>query len=132
MSAACFAAARRRTCEPLIRWALTELLRDEARHGPFGIHAGTWVVRSWTGEQRRALWPECVAEMERVERSLGGPISTTMTGESPGSDGEDETPQQLESLGLLGPRANCEAAIAGIARLVLPPLAALGIVPGVS
>jgi hypothetical protein len=55
-----------------------------------------------------------------------------MTGESPGSNGEDETSQQLESLGLLGPRANCEAAIAGIARLVLPPLAALGIVPGVS
>jgi hypothetical protein len=136
MSAACFAAARRRTREPLIHWALTELLRDEARHGPFGIRAGAWVVRSWTSKQRRALWPECVAEMERFERALGGPMSGTMSASTlnqvAGSDGEDETRRQLEALGLLGPRANCEAAIAGIARLVLPPLAALGIVQGLT
>jgi hypothetical protein len=49
-----------------------------------------------------------------------------------GCDGEDETRFQLEALGLLGPRPNCEAAIAGIARLVLPPLAALGIVQGLT
>src|SRR3954465_10500318 len=37
MSAGCFAAARRSCRQPLFRWALTELLRDEARHGAFGI-----------------------------------------------------------------------------------------------
>ena len=132
MSAACFAAARRRTREPLIQWTLTALLRDEARHGPFGIRAGAWVVRSWTGEQRRALWPHCVAEMERFERSLGGPVPASMASRASGSDGEDEARRQLENLGLLEPGPNCEAAIGGITRLVLPPLTALGIVPDLS
>jgi len=132
MSAACFAAARRRAREPLIRWALTELLRDEARHGPFGIRAGAWVVRSWTSEQRRALWPECVDEMERFERALGGPMPASTAKQAATSKGEDESRRQLEDLGLLAPGPNCEAAIAGITRLVLPPLAALGIVHGLT
>jgi hypothetical protein len=130
MSAACFAAARRRTREPLIHWALTLLLRDEARHGPFGIRAGAWVVRSWASAQRRALWPECVAEMERFERSLGGPMPASEPSLPAGVDREHET--QLEMLGLLGQRPNCDAAITGITRLVLPPLTALGIVPPLS
>ena len=48
MSAGWFAAARRACREPLLRWALTELLRDEARHGAFGIDAGRWLTRDWS------------------------------------------------------------------------------------
>src|SRR5688572_6839926 len=39
LSAACFAAARARATEPLVRWAYTELLRDEIRHSGFGAEA---------------------------------------------------------------------------------------------
>ena len=55
MSAGCFAAARRGCRQPLVRWALTELLRDEARHGAFGIDTGRWVTRNWSEAERRAL-----------------------------------------------------------------------------
>jgi hypothetical protein len=126
MSAACFAAARRRATEPLFRWALTELLRDEARHGPFGIAAGRWVVTGWSSAARRALWPACVAEMESFERLLGGPIPPGPNGDS---DSErDRTPTApLVAVGLLSPSDNCAAALACIPRWVLPPLARLGI-----
>ena len=122
MSAACFAAARKLAREPLFHWALTELLRDEVRHGPFAIRAGAWVVRSWTSARRQALWPACVREMERFERSVGGPVS----------DSEGQSSGSLEALGLLGPGPSCAAAITSITRRVLPPLAALGITPAVA
>ena len=70
MSAGWFAAARRSCRQPLIRWALTELLRDEARHGPFGVDAGRWLTRNWPDAERRALWPACVRR--RWRRSNGG------------------------------------------------------------
>lgn len=126
MSAACFAAARRRAREPLLRWALTELLRDEARHGPIAVRAGAWVVRSWSRARREALWPTCVAQMERFERDAGGPIAEPPAGEEVA--GSDDDPV-LEELGLLGPEGTCAAALDGVRRLVLPPLVALGITP---
>ena len=60
MSAGCFAAARRSCRHPLMRWALTELLRDEARHGGFGIDAGRWLIRILVGRRTpRALARMC-------------------------------------------------------------------------
>lgn len=126
MSAVCFAAARRRAREPLLRWALTELLRDEARHGPIAVRAGTWVVRSWSRARREALWPACVAQMERFERNVCGPIPEPPAGHEIASSNDDPV---LEALGLLGPAANCAAVLDAIRRLVLPPLATLGIIP---
>jgi hypothetical protein len=84
LSAACFAAARRRARDPLVRWALTELLRDEARHGPFGMEAGGWVMRHWPRTSRQALWPACVDTMERFERAVGGPRTPPAPGATPG------------------------------------------------
>ena len=122
MSAACFAAARKRARVPLFHWAFTELLRDEIRHGAFGIAAGEWLVRDWRASDRASLlWPACVAEMESFERRLGGPVPA------------DEAPRPASpassAVGLLSTSESCEAAVAAIPRWVLPPLERLGIVP---
>jgi hypothetical protein len=121
MSAATFAACRRPTRDPLIRWALTELLRDEARHSGFGVRAGSWVIRNWDLAARAGLWSSCVAEMEGFERMLGGPIA---------SDAAEPAPDAVSSaLGMLPPHETCAAALACLPRWVLRPLAALRIVP---
>jgi hypothetical protein len=122
LSAACFAAARRQARDPLIRWALTELLRDEARHGPFGIEAGGWVMRHWPRASRQALWPACVDTMERFERAVGGPPTPARSSRA--------TPASAAraALGVLSPAESCAAVVACIPRWVLPPLAALGVI----
>ena len=120
MSAGVFAAARRDCRHPLLHWALTELLRDEARHGAFGIDAGQWLTRHWSDSQRQALWPECVSEMELFERRLGGPVATTET--------RLPTPEEL-AVGILSPHAGCAAAVRAVERWVIPSLARLGVLP---
>jgi hypothetical protein len=120
LSAACFAAARSAAREPIIAWAYTELLRDESRHGTFGARAGAWVIRNWSAEQRQALWPDCVAEMESFERRMGGPVSSVPSG---------KRSQIAEALGLLTPEICCAAMSSSLPRWVLPHLAALGVVP---
>jgi hypothetical protein len=122
LSAACFASARAKAREPIIAWGLTELLRDEARHGAFGAQAGAWVIRDWTSEQRQALWADCVREMESFERRIGGPVIAAA-----------RTPFRrdtaADALGLMTPEASCSAVIASIPRWVLPHLSPLGVVP---
>jgi len=120
MSAGCFAAARASCREPLMRWALTELLRDEARHGGFGIEAGRWLTRGWSDADRRALWPACAAEMQAFERRIGGPVATN----------EPWTPNDEElAVGILGVHEGCAAAVRAVERWVIPSLARLGVLP---
>jgi hypothetical protein len=123
ISAGCFAAARRACRQPLLHWALTELLRDEARHGAFGIDAGRWVTRRWSGAELQALWPGCVAEMEYFERRLGGPVATDET--------KAPDPEEL-AVGILSPHQGCAAAVRAVERWVIPSLARLGVLPLVS
>jgi hypothetical protein len=122
LSAACFATARATAREPIIAWAYTELLRDEARHGAFGARAGAWVIRRWSPQQRQALWSDCLMEMESFERRVGGPFMSAA-----------KYPPRRDSaaaaLGLLTPEASCSAVSASIPRWVLPHLATLGVVP---
>jgi hypothetical protein len=121
LSAACFAAARDRAVEPLVRWAYTELLRDEARHGAFGAQAAAWVMRDFAPAERRALWPDCVREMEGFEARAGGALAP--------KEAADEFHRACEALGMV-PRATVQAAIlAAIPRWILPKLSALGVVP---
>jgi hypothetical protein len=120
MSAGCFAEARRVCRQPLLHWALTELLRDEARHGAFGIDAGRWLTRSWSDAERQALWPACVVEMEDFERRIGGPVTAT---EAHASD-----PEEL-AVGILSPHRGCAAAVRAVERWVIPSLARLGVLP---
>jgi hypothetical protein len=122
LSAACFATARATAREPLIAWAYTELLRDEARHGAFGARAGEWVIRHWSKARRQTLWAECLREMQSFERRVGGPVLTANQVVSRGKTA-------AAALGLLTPEASCGAVIASIPRWVLPHLARLGVVP---
>jgi hypothetical protein len=122
LSAACFATARATAREPLIAWAYTELLRDEARHGAFGARAGEWVIRHWSPAQRQTLWSECLREMQTFEQRVGGPVIDV-----PPTAARGKT--AAAALGLLTPAASCGAVISSIPRWVLPHLARLGVVP---
>ena len=122
LSADCFATARATAREPLIAWAYTELLRDEARHGAFGARAGEWVIRHWTPAQRQTLWSECLREMQTFEQRVGGPVIN-----APQIAARGKT--AAAALGLLTPAASCGAVISSIPRWVLPHLARLGVVP---
>jgi hypothetical protein len=122
LSAACFATARATAREPLIAWAYTELLRDEARHGAFGARAGEWVIRHWTPAQRQTLWSECLREMQSFEQRVGGPVINAPQVAARGKTA-------AAALGLLTPAASCGAVISSIPRWVLPHLARLGVVP---
>jgi len=122
LSAACFATARATAREPLIAWAYTELLRDEARHGAFGARAGEWVIRHWTPAQRQTLWSECLREMQTFEQRVGGPVINVPPIAARGRTA-------AAALGLLTPAASCGAVISSIPRWVLPHLARLGVVP---
>jgi hypothetical protein len=127
LSAACFAAAPRRAREPLIRWALTELLRDEARHGPFGMEAGGWVVRHWPRASRRALWPACVDTLERFERAVGGPPAPPPPGATP-AHGARPGDDARAALGMLSAAESRAAVAACVPRWILPSLAELGVI----
>ena len=104
-SAAAFAAARALSREPLFAWAYTELLHDEARHATFGAKTAAWVIRRWTGRERRALWTQ----------ALTTSAATTTTRP------HDE---EAESLGLLPATSDCT-----LPRWILPHLAPLGMHP---
>jgi hypothetical protein len=122
LSAACFATARAGAREPIIAWAYTELLRDEARHGAFGARAGAWVIRGWSPTRRQSLWSDCLMEMESFERRVGGPVMSA-------SKNPIRPDGAAAALGLLTPEASCSALSASIPRSVLPHLATLGVVP---
>ncbi len=127
MSAAGFAKAREVSGEDLVRWAYTELLRDEARHGGFGIDAGRWVIRDWDAARRQTLWRYCVAEMEGIEKRLGGPVDDAMLA----SESRIRDLPTFERLGLLRRSVTCRASTAAITRWVIPRLGALGVLPKV-
>ena len=120
MSAGWFAAARSACRQPFLHWALTELLRDEARHGAFGIDAGYWLTRRWSDAELQSLWPGCVAEMEAFERRVGGPVAAN---ETPAPDPEDL------AVGILTTHQSCAAAVGAVERWVIPSLARLGVLP---
>jgi hypothetical protein len=123
LSAACLAAARSLAREPLLAWGYTELLRDEARHGHFGTTAGGWVIRDWTIEERQALWPDCVAAMESMERRRSGPRSQAANHNGHATD------RAAEALGVLRPEIYSDALTSAIPRWVLPKLQALRVLP---
>ena len=126
LAAAGFAAARSLAREPLLAWGFTELLRDEARHGTFGAKAGGWVIRDWANAERQALWPDCVAKMEAVERRLGGPMPRAANGNARGVHPAE---REAEALGIVSAEVGCAAVVSAIPRWVLPHLHALGIMP---
>jgi hypothetical protein len=103
--AASFAAARAIVREPLFGWAYTELLHDETRHATFGARAAAWVIRTWSIQQRQALWTECLTS--------GAPAGSPRPRDA-----------EAEELGLLPGDVDCT-----LPRWMLPHLAPLGIHP---
>ena len=104
VTASAFAAARALVREPLFGWAYAELLHDEARHATFGARAAAWVIRTWSTQQRQALWTEC----------LTSPAATTPRPKD----------SEAEELGLLPGEVDCT-----LPRWIIPHLAPLGIHP---
>jgi hypothetical protein len=120
MSVGGFVAARRVARDPLARWALSQLARDEVTHGAFGEQAGLWVMRSWTSERRRALWPVCVSVMEAMERKTGGPVGDRRDADEPLAVPDlGAPPSRVVGLGMLD----------AIPRSVVPRLVRMGVLP---
>jgi hypothetical protein len=105
VAASAFAAARALVREPLFAWAYGELLHDETRHATFGARAASWVIRSWSTQQRQALWTECLTN--------GGPSLSPRPRDA-----------EAEALGLLPGEVDST-----VPRWILPHLAPLGIHP---
>jgi hypothetical protein len=103
-----------------MRWAFTRILRDEVGHGAFGERAGTWAMRGFDAERRRALWPACVACMEAFERRTGGPVGEQQT--APAN-------APLESLGAVPGRVTGAGILRALPKWVLPRLARMGVLP---
>jgi hypothetical protein len=118
MSVGGFASVRARAREPIARWALDELVRDEVGHGAFGEEAGTWAMRGWKAAERRALWPKCVAAMEAFEHRI-----------VPGGVRAERGEPSLEALGAAPAAVVGAGLIRAVSRWVLPRLARMGVLP---
>jgi hypothetical protein len=60
--------------EPLASWALSEIVRDESTHGPWGYETARLWIPQWTKERKALLVTRLLEEVKRVERRLGGPL----------------------------------------------------------
>jgi hypothetical protein len=120
MSVGGFAAALSRAREPLARWAIEEILRDEVGHGAFGEDAGRWAMSRYGQSQRRALWPACVAAMEALEERTGGPV---------GPRAHEQFAPSVESLGAPAPVVVGRGMLRATERWVLPRLGRMGVLP---
>lgn len=124
MSAAAFASARERATEPLARWAYTELLRDESRHGAFGADAGAWVLARLPAGFAPSLWPACVVEMQEMERRVAGPYDEARLAAEASIPDLDA----LERLGVIRGSATCRSYRRAIEAWVVPRLRRLGVI----
>jgi len=118
LSVGAFLAVREVASEPLVRWTLGEIARDEVGHGRFGELASAWALARWSEERRRSLWPLCVQAMEDVERRAGGAAEPS----------SNATPAPTTALGV--PEAGTAAAglLKIVPKSVLPRLRRLGVV----
>lgn len=81
--------------EPIAQWALGEIVRDEATHGPWGFETASLFVKSWDGPRKEQLAGRLLEEAQRLERRLGGPLPPGTAERAP-----TEEQLQLNALGL--------------------------------
>lgn len=85
------------SADPVAQWALNEIIRDEAFHGPWGFETARLFVPAWDAKRKERLVQRLVEEAQRLERRLGGPLPA-------GAAREDEEPTDeqlaLNALGL--------------------------------
>jgi hypothetical protein len=120
MSVGGFAAVRASTSDPLARWAVEQILRDEVGHGAFGELAGGWAMREWSAERRRSMWPDCVVAMEAIELRTGGPVGPRIS---------EAADARAAALGALPSVIVGAGMLHGLRRWAIPRLGRLGVLP---
>lgn len=115
LSALVFARAIDAAEEPLAKWALSEIYRDEGFHGAFGFEAAKHYVPKWTEAERTQLADRVAVDIRRFEeRLLAGRVAPALSA-------------KLEPLGLLGAEALLSVFYGGVERELIPRLQELGV-----
>lgn len=111
--------------EPIANWALSEIVRDEAFHGPWGFETVRPFLAKWSPERKAALATRLVEEASRLERRLGGPLPPV----APDHEEEEPTEEmiQLASLGLPAPPMLLAVFYQAIETQLVPRMKDLGV-----
>ncbi|HVO31094.1 MAG TPA: hypothetical protein VMV18_10170, partial [bacterium] len=107
--------------EPIATWALGEIVRDEAFHGPWGFETARLFVPAWSEERKKRLVARLLDECARLEKRLGGPLPPTA--ERPPTKAEE----QLAALGLPGPAPLLAVFYQAIETQLVPRMKDLGV-----
>jgi hypothetical protein len=95
LSAHVFREALDAAAQPVAKWAIAEIHRDEAFHGAFGFETAKLFVPSWSEAQRERLGTRVVDDIRRFEQRLGGPLAEGASAETSADE------RALAELGLL-------------------------------
>jgi hypothetical protein len=121
VSCALFREAATRSREPLTRWALTNILRDEARHAQLGwecLSAALALPNAQAAHE--PLHAELKAAFASMEQTTAVPSLRMLEAATPFDP-------PLEGLGVLAPQVRVEAFYDAVEKRVLPRLDALGL-----
>lgn len=109
------------SAEPIATWALGEIVRDEAFHGPWGYETARLYVPGWSPERKKRLTERLLEECGRLEKRLGGPLP-------PGDDRPPSKDQELlAALGLPGPAPLLAVFYQAIETQLVPRLKDIGV-----
>ena len=111
-----FHAALNASHDPLARWAIGEIYRDEAFHGAFGFETATYFVPGFSDQQRATLAQRVQADVQRFEQRLRGRAAA-----------EPDELSALEQLGLLSTEKLLPTFVAALTTQLIPRLAKIGI-----
>ena len=120
VSCALFRTGRDATTEPLIRAALSSILRDEARHARSGWEALSALRGDLAPGELDELQREATAQLGLMEQSMALPSLRRLEANEPFD-------AKLVELGVLGPERRVEAFYAAIEGSVQPRLDRLGL-----
>lgn len=111
------------SAEPIAQWALNEIIRDEAFHGPWGFETARLFVPSWDTQRKERLVQRLLEEAKRLERRLGGPLPASAASE------EEPTEEQmmLNALGLPDAPALLSVFYQSVETQLLPRMRDLGV-----
>ncbi len=120
VSCALFRAGRDGTTEPLVRAALSSILRDEARHARSGWEALSALRGELDQADLEALQREATAQLGLMEQSMALPSLRRLEANEPFD-------AKLALLGVLAPERRVQAFYAAIEGSVCPRLDRLGL-----
>jgi hypothetical protein len=106
----------------LAKWAVGEIHRDEAFHGAFGFETAKIFVPKWKPAMKKRLGERIVADVQRFEAKLGGPLSEQAASAPP-----SQLEEQLATMGLLSPPHLLAVFYEAVRSELLPRLDELGV-----